>query len=253
MLIIIVMFLMGLLLGFVGAGGAGVVIAVLTTVFGIPIHTALGTSLSAMVFTTMSGAYSHFREDNVDIKIGISVGLFGAIGAFAGAYIASILPANELKLMTTIMIFISAILLWFRLFHSSNSLFSNAKSKTTPIGSSFWMASCGLGIITGLLSGSFGIGSTPFIQMGLLSLFNLSIYKSAGTTMLVILPIASLGGVGYLLAGNLDMELLAKVIIGLMSGAYFGAKFTKNLHPSILKTAMVCIPVLGGLLLLIKT
>lgn len=251
MLIIIVMFLMGLLLGFVGAGGAGVVIAVLTTVFGIPIHTALGTSLSAMVFTTMSGTYSHFREDNVDIKIGISVGLFGAIGALAGAYIASMLPANELKLMTTIMIFVSAILLFFKLFSSSSEMFSNVKCKTIPVGLNFWISSCGLGIITGLLSGSFGIGSTPFIQIGLLSLFNLSIYKSAGTTMLVILPIASLGGIGYLITGNLDIELLVKVIIGLMSGAYFGAKFTKNLHPTILKTAMVCIPIFGGLLLII--
>lgn len=88
MSIILVMFIMGLMLGFVGAGGAGVVIAVLSVVFGIPLHTALGTSLGAMVFTTVSGTYSHYRENNVVVKCGVAVGIFGAVGAFGGAKFA---------------------------------------------------------------------------------------------------------------------------------------------------------------------
>lgn len=58
MYIILTMLLLGILLGFVGAGGAGFVIALLTLIFDIPIHTALGTSLAAMAFTTLSGAYT---------------------------------------------------------------------------------------------------------------------------------------------------------------------------------------------------
>lgn len=61
--ITLTMFLMGILLGFIGAGGSGFIIALLTVVFGVPIQTALGTSLAAMVFTTMSGAYSHYRQE----------------------------------------------------------------------------------------------------------------------------------------------------------------------------------------------
>ncbi len=38
------MLVLGIILGFVGAGGAGVIIAVLT-VFNVPIHYAIGTSL----------------------------------------------------------------------------------------------------------------------------------------------------------------------------------------------------------------
>jgi len=43
----------------------------------------------------------------------------------------------------------------------------------------------------------FGIGSTPFIQLGLMMVLGLSIRQSAGTTMLVIIPIAVGGGMGY--------------------------------------------------------
>lgn len=72
--IIITMLVMGVLLGFVGAGGAGFIIAILTLVFHIPIHVALATSLTAMAFTTLSGVISHYREGNVVLTIGGIVG-----------------------------------------------------------------------------------------------------------------------------------------------------------------------------------
>jgi len=249
MLIVLVMFMLGLVLGFVGAGGAGVVIAILTVVFQIPIHTALGTSLSAMVFTTMSGAYSHFREGNVVMKNGLAVGVFGAIGAFIGAYIAAMMPEHLLKWMTACMLFLSAILLWLKVTFYSEEVLLPGGNKPMLVGLKFWLTACGLGIVTGVLSGTFGIGATPFIQIGLLVLFSMTIYQSAGTTMLVILPIALLGGLGYMIGGYLDITLLLKVTIGLMTGAYMGAKFTKRLPPAVLKTAMVLVPILGGLML----
>lgn len=252
MSITLVMFVIGLLLGFVGAGGAGTVIAILTVVFGIPIHTALATSLGAMVFTTMSGAYSHFREGNVAIKSGLAIGIFGAMGAFIGSKIAVLLPANNLKWLTASMLLLSAVILYLRIFsHFKFFSSSNVLNKPTPIGKQFWIAACGLGIFAGILSGTFGIGGTPFIQIGLLIFFSMSIQQSAGTTMLVILPIALLGGIGYSTSGYLDVTLLIKVTIGLITGTYVGAKFTNRLHPTILKIAMVAIPVAGGLLLML--
>ena len=90
MLVFLTMLAMGGLIGFVGAGGAGVVIAVLTLVFGIPIHTAVGTSLAAMIFTTLAGAFSHFREGNLNVKVGATVGIAGAAGAFIGSKISTL-------------------------------------------------------------------------------------------------------------------------------------------------------------------
>jgi uncharacterized membrane protein YfcA len=253
MMIFIVLFVMGLILGFVGAGGAGVVIAVLTVVFDVPIHTALGTSLSAMIFTTLSGAYSHFREGNVVVKTGAAVGIFGAVGSFTGTRIATLLPAGHLTWLTAGMLFLSALLIAMRVFFPffSRGIFARTDSEAVPGRLRFWGIAGGLGIVTGFLSGTFGIGSTPFIQIGLLFFFGMSLTQSAGTTMLVILPIALLGGIGYLTAGYLDVTLLIHVTAGLMSGAYIGAKFTKRLDPRVLKIAMVAVPVIGGLLLLI--
>ena len=106
MIITLTMFLIGILLGFIGAGGSGFIIALLTVVFGVPIHTALGTSLAAMVFTTLSGAYSHYRQGNIDVKTGITVGAFGAIMSYLGSEIAVWIPVNSLHWLTVGMLFL---------------------------------------------------------------------------------------------------------------------------------------------------
>lgn len=115
-LIILVMFLLGIILGFIGAGGAGFVIALLTILFHVPIHTALGTSLAGMAFTSLSGAFSHYREGNIQMKIGLIVGVFAAFGSFFGARLTSLIPADLLHYLTAGMLFLSALLILVRLF-----------------------------------------------------------------------------------------------------------------------------------------
>lgn len=247
MLILLSMFLLGLTIGFVGVGGAGIVIAVLTVFFGVPIHTALGTSLGAMIFTTMSGVVSHFREQNIVLKEGLTVGIFGAAGAYAGVQIASVIPARDLAWLTASMLYLSAILVMIRMLYS----FRGIMAIKTDDGMKFWLASLLVGLICGVLSGTFGIGAAPFIQIGLLFFFSLTIPQVAGTTMLVLMPIAFMGGFGYLLEGYLDLILFLQVVAGLMTGAYIGAKFTRRLPVVVLKIAMVAMPVFAATLLMI--
>ena len=251
MLIFITMIVLGLLVGFIGAGGAGFVIAILTTVFGVPVHTAFGTSLSAMVFTSISGTYSHFRENNLVLRVGLDTGLFGAIGAFFGSWIADLILGSTLKWFTAGMMIFSAVLLWFRLFTKYGQLGANTGAQEVPSGISFWIAACGVGFVTGGLSGLLGIGASPFIQIGLLIFFGLSVQQAAGTTMLVILPVAFVGGVGYYTAGNWDILLFIEVAAGMIIGSYVGAKFTSRLHPMVLKVTLIAVPIVAAIVLII--
>ena len=251
MLILLTMFFMGCMLGFVGAGGAGVVIAVMVTFFGIPIHMALGTSLGAMAFTTLSGAYSHFREGNVVTRIGLAMGLFGACGAFAGAKISVSLPGSLMHWLTGAMLLLSAVLIYMKVFFPNSGVFSYVRESKVLEGRRFWITAMLAGAVNGLLSGTFGIGATAFIQLTLLFFFGLGLREAVGTAMLVILPIAVMGGIGYLTSGFIDFMLFIEVVLGLMGGAYLGAKGTRRLPLLVLKIAMVAVPVLGGLLLIV--
>lgn len=52
--------LIGLICGFVGAGGGMMMLLILTTVMGYELKTAVGTSVFIMTFTALTGAVSHF-------------------------------------------------------------------------------------------------------------------------------------------------------------------------------------------------
>ena len=83
------MLILGALIGFVGAGGAGVTITLLVVGFGVPIHTALAVALASMVFTMLSGALSHFRQPEVLPQVGAIIGSGGLVGALSGAATSS--------------------------------------------------------------------------------------------------------------------------------------------------------------------
>jgi len=247
------LFLLGLLLGFMGVGGAGVVIAVLTVGFGVPVHGALGVSLGAMGFTTLSGSISHFREKNVVLRCGVAVGLFGAAGAYFGVKIATPLPEQVLARLTGSVMLVSAGLMWLKMtvFGKRGGLSALEHSAAGSGWQPILAPSAMVGLFSGVMSGACGVGAAPFIQLGLLHFFRLSLPQVAGTTMLVTLPIAFMGGLGYLIEGHLDMTLFFQVVAGLMCGSYVGAKFTRRLHPMVLKTAMIAMPIIGGLVLVV--
>ena len=247
--IILTMFVVGMLLGFIGAGGSGFIISILTTIFGFPIHTSLGTALAAMIFSSISGTASHYRENNIILKVGLATGISGAAGAWISSNFSTFVPVNDLKWMTSGMLYLSALILWIRMIIISKRG-SSMDFDNVPDGMKFWIYCFGIGIVCGAISGIFGIGSASFIQIGLLFIMGMSVRKSAGTTMLVIIPIALAGGAGYYHLGYLDIKLLIEVVAGTMAGSYIGAKFTKRVPEPLLKFAMVMVPITAATILL---
>lgn len=143
------MILLGCLLGFAGAGGAGLTITLLSVGFGVPIHTALGVALAAMSFTMLSGAVSHFREGDVLLRLGLTTGGAGMLGAFAGARISDALPGDILSKMTAALMLASSVLLYFILFRKDMLDSFVAKHASKAEGASFYAHALTIGVVTG--------------------------------------------------------------------------------------------------------
>lgn len=184
-MIFLSMLILGGFIGFVGAGGAGVTITLLTVVFDVPIHTALGIALASMVFTMISGVVSHLREHEVVVKTGIVIGLGGVIGAFIGAEFSDTIPENILSVCTAAMIILSAVILYIKVYQTEfmdRHIHIRYEQLT---GRKFYIYGIITGIINGFLSGAFGIGAAAFIQITLLVVFGVPLLKSIGTCMLI--------------------------------------------------------------------
>ncbi|MFV0636902.1 sulfite exporter TauE/SafE family protein [Mitsuokella sp. WILCCON 0060] len=245
------MLALGALIGFVGAGGAGVTITLLTVGFHVPIHTALAVALASMVFTMLSGTISHFRQHEVIIKTGAVLGLGGIVGAIFGANFSNMMPSNLLSSITGFVLFSSAVTLYIKLYqakwldrhlHVRHELLTGRK---------LWTHGIAIGVFMGFISGAFGIGAAAYIQLALMVVFGVPLLQTIGTCMMVILPISAAGGLSYLFNGRLDFPIFIQTLAGLMVGAWFGAKGTHLAPLPLLKVAIVGMPAVGGIIMIL--
>jgi len=248
-MIFVGMLAMGMLLGFVGAGGSGMTIALLVAGYGVPMHEALAVAITAMIFTMISGTISHLREGEVEVRIGLVIGGAGMIGAFIGAQLANRLPTKELGFFTAMMMFLSAVIMYIRLYHREWLERHIRIRKNPPEGRELLTLGTVTGIAMGFMSGAFGIGATAFIQLALLILFGVPLLKSIGTCMLVILPISVAGSLGYIMNGRLEMGIFVQTFLGLVTGSFIGAKFTHLAPRSVLTAVITVTPFVGGLVI----
>lgn len=249
-MIFLSMLALGAVIGFVGAGGAGVTITLLVVGFGVPVHTALAVALASMTFTTLSGAVSHFRQHEVVVATGAALGLGGAVGALLGAAVSNYLPAKELATATAIMMLASGGLQYVKLYHGAWLSAHFPLRETLLTGRALWRRGIPVGLVCGFLAGAFGIGAAAFIQLALTCLFGVPLLQSIGTCMMIILPISASGGLGYLASGHLDLLIFVQTLFGLTIGAWFGAKLTHLAPLPVLKASIVGMSALGGVIML---
>ena len=223
-------FLVGFLVSSLGGGG-GLYVPVLTLVFGVPPQVAVATSLASVLPTTAAGAFSHYREGNVDIRTGFILGIGGIIGTLIGAYIANMIPPLLLKkaLGFFTLIMLIPILRSFLKRRKNEKSEETKKESISLTGKKKFTASF-FGIASGLMAGVFGLSGTPPVTMGLYIL-GLPAMLVVGTSVFVLI-FNSVTGIGsYFLLGRLDVPLILLLGSGAILGAYLGPKVLKKIDP----------------------
>ena len=94
----------------------------------------------------------------------------------------------------------------------------------------------------GAAAAFFGVGMAPLLQLGLLTVHHLPLRQTVGTTMLVLPFISASGGAALARHGDVSMLHLLGLTIGLASGAYIGARFTRRAPRRLLRSAVITIP-----------
>ena len=87
----------GVISGLFGVGGGIVMGPVLVFLLGVPIKTAIGTSLMVIVPTAITGSLKHYSQGNVDWKLALTLIPTAIIGSYIGAKLTKDIPAENLK------------------------------------------------------------------------------------------------------------------------------------------------------------
>lgn len=231
-LLILIGFFAGVLGGLIGTGGCSVMLPIIHFWMGYPAPIAVGTTLFAVIFTAISGAYGHLIRRNVDKRAFLWLGSGGILGVLLGSWLFTLL-SEQSKLLGLIL---GVIFLWpaIRMVYEGIVQRSLPQREGSTITGSGW----GMGIfgfVVGVATGVAGVGGGYALVPGLIYMFGAPVYITMGTSLATMIPLAVTGGGIKLAQGFVDLPTGLLLAAGTIVGAQVGAAVIKRIKPATLK------------------
>lgn len=211
----------GLSLGALGSGGSILAIPLLVYVAGIPAESAIGMSLLTVGATSLLGAVSYFRSDNVAFKPALTFAATGMVGSLIGSSGTHLLPKASLMLILGSIMIVVCIRMW-----------NNANART-PVGlsqGSLQLSRCiPVGFGLGMLTGFLGIGGGFLVVPALVLIVGLQQRTASGTSLAIIALNSITGFYGHLRFVAIDWGLLAGFLAFSIGGMVAGITLSGHL------------------------
>jgi len=234
----------GTLGSMVGLGGGIIMLPATQLFLGFDLLISVGTTLFAVIFTSLSAAIGHFRAGNVRLKSAGYTGLGGLLGVLLGSYIFKQYLTNSVVILKMVL-GIFFILMAYRLGREAyNEWVKRAVPEyVTPSNDSRErvLALLALGFFTGIMTGMLGIGGGFILTPGIMFICAASPQMAVGTTMLAMLPLSLSGGIIKLWQGYVNLP--AGIILGLGTalGAQAGVWLSSRISATLLKAIFTLI------------
>ena len=249
-------FILGVITGFFGVGGGWLLTPALN-ILGLPMIYAIGTGFFTLVGNTLYAAMRHHKLGNVDIRLGIIMGIPSCAGVELGKRVVFHLEKANLAetyvrvvyMVLMLAVSLSMLLEYFRYRKvdrkEQDEGEATEKERTPglaryiyPIGLpprisrsgvysiSLWViVACGL--VIGFVSGFIGIGG-GFIALPLLIyVIGAPTINAVGTSLVVVLITSCYGSCVFALAGYVQWIPALIILAGSLIGVYLGVYTTR--------------------------
>lgn len=202
----------GLSLGLIGGGGSILTVPILVYFLGVEPHEAVAMSLAVVGATSVFSSYLHWKRGSVNFSSGLTFGISGILGAFAGSPLTHLVSPSGLLLIFGALMFIVAIMMLWRRKQRDGEIPREA-NKTKAV-----LAGFGVGVLTGFL----GVGGGFLIVPALVLFGGLAMKEAIGTSLFVIFLNCVAGLIGHASQGGFDWTLTLLVMVLAVGGAVFG-------------------------------
>ena len=226
----------GIFIGILGALfglGGGFLIVPTLNLLGVEIHHAVGTSLAAIPFTSLSAVIVYFRQKRIHYKSGISLAFPSILGAYIGAWLTSYLSSNVLKVFFGMALFFVSIKM-FRGKSIEVHQITLEELKPNYVLLSIW------GFMVGILSGLLGFGGGA-INVPFLVYLGFPIHYAVATSIFATFFTGMSGAIKHYALGNIEVQWLLVLVPGLIIGAQIGARTAKRIKAHNLKRAFAVV------------
>jgi uncharacterized protein len=265
LLILICSLAAGLLGSLTGLGGGVVIVPLLVLVFKVNIHYAAGASLISVIATSSGAAAAYVKEGYSNVRIGMLLEVATTLGALYGAYLVAKVSPAAIAIIFGIVLIVSAYLslrkppnivdtrppdrlaAWLRLngdYPTPEGLVAYTVRRV-PLG--FLICNC-----AGILSGLLGIGSGALKVLGMDQAMETPFKVSTATSNFMIGVTAAASAGIYFHRGYVDPALAMPVMLGVLLGAFIGARIMPGAATHYLRILFSAAIVVLGIEMLLK-
>jgi len=223
----------GVLLGLLGGGGSILTVPVLVYLAHQSAQEAIVTSLIVVCLTSLIAVINHARHRRVCWKTGLTFGLAGMVGAYAGGRLSAFVP-DAILLALFALIMIAASFSMIKKPKTAPPSVENCEEnfcpKNLPISAILLD-----GVLVGLITGLIGVGGGFLLVPALTLLAGLPIQAAIGTSLFIIVlqsVSALFGHAGHI---DLNVELTTLVTLCAIIGSFLGSYLSGIIHSRLLK------------------
>ena len=229
----------GVMSGLLGVGGGTIMVPIFRLAFGMSPLASTATSLFAIIPTSISGVVAHARAKTCVPKLGLALGVGGAVMSPMGVWLASVSPGWLVICVAAIVIGFSAVKMFKKAAKCAPSPRAGraggnaqgASAKVVPdqpvLSRNQYLQGACIGLIAGLASGYVGVGG-GFIMVPLrLAVLDIPMSLASGTSLIAITILAIPGVIEQGLLGNIDYLAGIAIVVGSIPGALVGARLVR--------------------------
>lgn len=256
-------FPVGVFAAMVGVGGGVFIVPVLTLIYDFKTPEAIGTSLAMIIFTSIFSTVSYSRQRRIDYKFGLILSVATIPGAIVGALAVNIIDKNQLGLIFGIFLIFVALRMLItydfgkqkskpkktdRLWHrkisdSAGTVFEYYSDLKKGFPLSFFG-----GFFSGLLGIGGGVVMVPIMHF----LMDFPMHLAVATSMFIMIFTSLSGSYIHLIQGNVHVEYMILLCIGIIFGTQIGAYASKRASGKNLRRIFGIIVILVSILMIQK-
>jgi uncharacterized protein len=261
----------GLFGSLLGLGGGILIVPLLTLGFGLPLITAVGVSLVCVIVTSGAAAGVYLERRVANLRLGMTLELFTAIGALTGGLVAFLVPERFLELLFAALLAYVGLTIGRRRdpapepeIVTSGGASGRAGDAADALASlearlsapGYRVRRLGFGVIgsvfAGVVSALLGIGGGLVKVPVMHVVMGVPLRVATATSNLMIGITASAGAIVYLLRGGIDPYVAAPTAIGVFLGATLGSRTAHRIDLRVLRGLFVVILLYTALQMLLR-
>lgn len=246
----------GVLASVLGVGGAVVTTPMIRALGATPLD-AVGSTVPAILPGALSGTLRYHREGYVVWPVALRCGLAGMVFAIAGGWVADVVDARWLMVVTAVLVMWSGTSLLRDARRASAAAVDVAeteevsRSTDEPPGPvevrGGVRAMTALGVGGGFLAGLLGIGGGLVLTPGLMVGLRLPPKHAIATSLAAVAMMSTTAVVTHVALGHVDWRFALPLALGIVPGARLGARITIGASEQRVRT------VAGALLVVVAT